>query len=523
MTDAQQDLDYSGLRVLIADDTQANRALVRAYLVRLGFAVLMAVNGEEAVDVFRRERPDIVLMDVMMPVMDGLEATRRLRAEVCDRWVPIVMLSALGGESDVIAGLNVGADDYLVKPLSYQTFAAKMRSVARSLSFQSQRNQALEQLRAVSEAMSDALVTFDAQGMILSVNPALSALFGRGPAQFFGHSLYDFLTPAGASCLAQDIEVWLADSGGALAVPRVRELEIMGWAGRPVPVELALSQLPAQDRDIVFLAVLRDISERKRSERELARYTQQLQHYHDEAERENALALAVLERQLRRGGLDDPRLRHCVMPAQRFSGDLVLAASAPDGRLFAMLADATGHGLGAAVSVLPAVAEFYRLVATGPDLAELVQALNQTLLESLPLGRFVAAAVACLDSEKGGAKVWVGGIPDVLHLDVCGKLLSRLRSDHLPLGIEALSHAEAAPQCVQLAAGEQLMLFSDGLLEAGSEEGEALGYAGVLDAMNGRSRDELLGAIDAVVARQCSGLRPHDDISVLLLGADFPR
>ena len=517
MTDQKQDLDYSAFRVLIADDTTANRTLLRAYLTRMGFGVLVAGNGEQAVDIYRRERPDIVLMDVMMPVMDGLEATRRLREFADDRWVPIVMLSALGGDSDVVAGLNVGADDYLIKPLSYQTFAAKMRSVARALGFQRQRTQALGQLRAVSEAMSDGLVTFDAEGGVRSVNPALSALFGRGADQFAGHRFHDFLTAESAARLRSDIDTWLADPGGALAVPRVRELEAVGWTGRPVPVELALSQLPTSGKDTIFLAVLRDISERKRVEQELGRYTEQLQHYHDEAERENALALAVLERQLRRGGLDDPRLRYRVLPAQRFSGDLVLAACAPDGRLFAMLADATGHGLGAAVSVLPAVAEFYRMVASGSDLTELVLSLNRTLLESLPLGRFVAAALACLGPD--GASVWVGGIPDVLHLGAHGELLGRQSSTHLPLGIDALTPSEVGIRQIALAEGEALMLFSDGLLEAGSESGEALGYQGLLEALAAQPREGALAAIDEAVARQCAGKKPHDDISVLLLGA----
>lgn len=511
--------DYSSFRVLIADDTMANRTLVQAYLTRLGFPVLIAQNGQEAVEIFERERPDIVLMDVMMPVMDGLDATRLMRSRAGGSWVPIVMLSALGGEADVVNGLDIGADDYLIKPLSYQIFAAKMRSVSRALGLQRQMEEALGRLRAVSDAMSDGLVTFDANELIHSVNPALCALFGRGPGQFIGRSLCGFMTAEGAASLRHDLDVWMADSGGALAVPRVRELDVIGWAGRPVSVELALSQMPSENADPMFLAVLRDISVRKRDERELARYTQELQRYHDEAERENALALAVLERQVRRSGLDDPRLRHRVVPARRFSGDLVLAACAPDGRLFVMLADATGHGLGAAVSVLPAVVEFYRLVAAGACLAELVHSLNQTLLASLPLGRFVAASLACLAPEGGNASVWVGGIPDALCLDASGHLISRHASTQLPLGIDDLPLADVDLQSVVLRPGEHLMLFSDGLLEAGCEEGEALGYDGVLAALAGKGRERLLAAIDSSVSKHCAGRRPHDDISVLLLSA----
>lgn len=509
---ASNEIPAGACRVLVADDTAANRTLVRAYLSRLGFEVLLAENGEQALETFARERPDIILMDVMMPIMDGLEATRRLRAGD-GASVPIVMLSALGSEGDVVGGLDAGADDYLVKPLSYQIFAAKMRTVYRALSLQRQRDAAAEEVRAISLAMSDGLVVFDAGGRMRTVNPALCAMLGQSEATMIGAPVFGLFVPPGDRELLRAIEQ--CQSGEQQPA---REVAALGGDGQVVPLELALSTMSAA-HGTMYLAVLRNISERKRAERELAAYTLELKHYHDEAERENELALEILERQIRRGGLQEAGIAHRVLPAQRFSGDIVLAQRAPDGRLFALLADATGHGLGAAVSVLPAVAEFYRAVATSPTPGELVASLNNVLQESLPIGRFVAAALVCVDSAAGRVHVWVGGTPDVLRLGPTGEVLERYASSALPLGIDTLTPEAAACASSPVTPGEQVLIFSDGLLEAVGDGGAQFGYAGVEAALRGGVADDRLAQLEREVARHCGNAAPHDDVSLLLINA----
>lgn len=502
-------------RVLVADDTIANRTLVRAYLGRLGFDTLVAENGREAVAIFERERPDIVLMDVMMPEMDGLEATQLIRKSPAGRSVPIVMLSALGSETDIVNGLDTGADDYLIKPLSYQIFAAKLRTVARSLSLQRQTETALAEVRAISEAMIDGLVAFDAEGAILAVNPALCAMLARRASSLKGESVFALFQAPGSEQLREDVAARL---GGhrPLGVAPVRELLAVGPGECSLPLELALSELP-DGTGSRFLGVVRDISERKRAEEVLAQNTLELQRYHDEAERENTLAQEILERQFQRGSLDDPCLSYLVLPAQRFSGDMVLAARTPDGRLFVLLADATGHGLAAAVSVLPAVPEFYRRVGEGPTLGALVAGLNNVLVDSLPIGRFLAASVACFDFERGCGEVWVGGMPDALLLDDKGGASQRFASTHLPLGIDSVLPDEVVAESFRWAPGSQLLLFSDGLLESGSPTDAHFGYQGIMAAVAGTASAQRCDAIVEAVRLHCEGLPPHDDISMMLV------
>jgi DNA-binding response OmpR family regulator len=115
-------------RVLVVDDDVTVRDVVRRYLERAGHEVRLAGNGEEALRLAERMRPDLVVLDLMLPGLDGLEVCRRLR----ERWaVPVVMLTALGEEEDRIAGLQLGADDYVTKPFSPRELALRVGSVLR--------------------------------------------------------------------------------------------------------------------------------------------------------------------------------------------------------------------------------------------------------------------------------------------------------------------------------------------------------------------------------------------------------
>jgi DNA-binding response OmpR family regulator len=101
---------------------------VRSYLERDGYRVVTAYNGEEALYTARHEKPDLVVLDVLMPKMDGLEFTRRVRRE---QDVPIIMLTARAEETDRIVGLEMGADDYVTKPFSPREVVARVRAVLR--------------------------------------------------------------------------------------------------------------------------------------------------------------------------------------------------------------------------------------------------------------------------------------------------------------------------------------------------------------------------------------------------------
>src|SRR5207302_3638936 len=115
-------------RILVVDDDRRTAMLVRAYLLRDGYQVSTAHDGLEALDAVERERPDLVVLDLMLPEVDGLEVTRRLRA-ASD--VPILMLTARSSVADRVRGLSQGADDYLPKPFAPSEMVARVQSILR--------------------------------------------------------------------------------------------------------------------------------------------------------------------------------------------------------------------------------------------------------------------------------------------------------------------------------------------------------------------------------------------------------
>ena len=120
------------MKILVVDDEQAVRESLRRSLRFNGYEVLTANDGLEAVETVRTENPELLILDVMMPNMDGLEVCRTLRSEGWDR--PILVLTARDGVSDRVAGLDAGADDYLPKPFALEELLARVRSLVRRAS-----------------------------------------------------------------------------------------------------------------------------------------------------------------------------------------------------------------------------------------------------------------------------------------------------------------------------------------------------------------------------------------------------
>lgn len=127
-------------RILVAEDDPKQANLVRVYLEREGHSVLLVGDGRSALEHCRARRPDLVVLDVMMPVVDGLDVCRILRSE---SEIPILLLTARTTEDDVLLGLDVGADDYITKPYSPRELAARVRALLRRAGAVSAGNQAV--------------------------------------------------------------------------------------------------------------------------------------------------------------------------------------------------------------------------------------------------------------------------------------------------------------------------------------------------------------------------------------------
>jgi two-component system alkaline phosphatase synthesis response regulator PhoP len=117
------------MRVLVVDDDPPSVKMISFLLREEGYSVLTAADGEEALRLVQEERPDLIILDVMMPKVDGLEVCRRLRRQMVD--VPIIILSAKGETADRVLGLELGADDYLPKPFEPMELLARVKAVLR--------------------------------------------------------------------------------------------------------------------------------------------------------------------------------------------------------------------------------------------------------------------------------------------------------------------------------------------------------------------------------------------------------
>jgi signal transduction histidine kinase len=118
-------------RILVVDDVPSNITVLTWMLVQQGYAVSAAHCGREALDTIAKERPDVILLDVSMPEMSGIEVCRKLKADGELRLIPIILVTSLDREEDIVEGLNAGADDYIVKPVTRQILTARLRSALR--------------------------------------------------------------------------------------------------------------------------------------------------------------------------------------------------------------------------------------------------------------------------------------------------------------------------------------------------------------------------------------------------------
>jgi class 3 adenylate cyclase len=118
-------------RILVVDDVADNVEILKMRLESLGYEVVVAVDGEQALEKTKSDLPDLILLDIMMPKIDGLEVVRRLKADASLPFIPVILVTAKANPKDVVAGLDAGGDDYLTKPIDHGALVARVRAMLR--------------------------------------------------------------------------------------------------------------------------------------------------------------------------------------------------------------------------------------------------------------------------------------------------------------------------------------------------------------------------------------------------------
>ena len=258
--------------VLIVDDAPAHLGALRSMMLQQGYQTFVANSGERALGIAQRTLPDLILLDIVLPGMDGMEVCRRLKAHpvTCD--IPVIFMSARGETEDIVAAFDIGASDYITKPLRLAEVCARVRA---QLQFRrtslSQQEQA-DRLRLIVNSIDEGLMIIEPSGRIQYANPACDRYLGYGPGELAGCTLDGLLAPSVAqeylnlfsrSRNGSDIAANAPDCRGA------REVLIRQRDGTLRAMDLTLT--PMIGDQPLFVALLHDITHHKQSENALQR------------------------------------------------------------------------------------------------------------------------------------------------------------------------------------------------------------------------------------------------------------
>ena len=180
--------------ILIVDDTPANLSMLFDLLGDAGYKVLIAEDGESALDLARNRHPDLILLDIIMPGMDGFATCKAFKTDTKTREIPIIFLSALSDMEKKINGFQLGAVDYITKPFRNEEVLARIRTHLRIQLLQKQLQESEQQLSQIISGTKDAIVTLDREGNILMFNPAAEQTFICRSENVLGKPFQDFLS-----------------------------------------------------------------------------------------------------------------------------------------------------------------------------------------------------------------------------------------------------------------------------------------------------------------------------------------
>lgn len=375
------------MKILVVDDTDAVLLLISRFVEALGHTAIQARNGLEAVEAWRSQRPDLVLMDMMMPVMSGPEAAAMIKAEAGSVWVPIVFVTGVGEENRLAEAIEQGADDYINKPVNFRVLEAKLKAFSRTL----------------------------------------------------------------------------------------------------------------------------DLN------RQVVEQSTKLADYYDRAEEEKRVARHLIEQMVNAERLSDPGLEYWLSPAESLSGDLIAAARTPGQVLHVLLADGIGHGLTAALNVLPLTQPFYSMTEKGYSISDILAEMNNKIRQVLPVGRFVAVTLLALDETNECVEIWNGGMPALQIIDPRGKLLKTVPSSNLPLGIIPSHSMDFVPVRHYFESAGLVVACSDGLIEANHPENGAFGTERLLDAIGRNASGSRVESVKESLSEFLQGHSHHDDVSLVLM------
>lgn len=242
----------------------------------------------------------------------------------------------------------------------------------------------------------------------------------------------------------------------------------------------------------------------------------ELETYRHAAEEERVLVSELMKRMMQPERMVDQHVQYWLESADHVSGDLIAFRRSRNGRLYIMLADSTGHGLPAALNLLPVNHVFYSMVDKGLPVSMIVEEMNWAVKEQSPVDRFVSAFVASIDTRNHFMEVWNGGMPTALLTDQAGEIYHSFSSGNLPLGILDRSFT-AQTEIFQWNCHSQLLVYSDGFVEAENENGVAWGEHSIHRVIRDTPAELRFDALHNALHDHLGARRAFDDTTLLMV------
>jgi len=482
----RRDTELSGARVLVADDNGDMRGYLTRLLTEAGCHVLAVADGAAALQAVREHRPDLLLTDVMMPVLDGFELLQQVRREPSTRTLPVVVLSARAGSEAGVEGLDLGADDYLVKPFRADELLARLRSTLRLARLRSGHAAQLAAVADTAAVLSGGSRLPDA---VRDVAEQARALVGATALRVLLHPrdarpAVGVVTPGPDVPGAQPADLVLPVRG---STGELGQLEVWSPAD-PLARELLL---PVG----VVLTALAEGAGR--------------------AERDSDV-VATLQRSLLPERLPEVpglELAASYLPAAtglQVGGDWYDVLPLHDGRVAVSVGDAAGSGLSAATAMGQLRGALRAYVLQGADPAGVLGDLD-ALTDRLGTTSFATVWLGYLDPATGELSWCSAGHPSPLLLEP-GAPARWLPADPAP-PVGAGSRTGHRTSTLHLPPGSALVLFTDGLVEDRATQLDA-GPAQLLARLD-RSEAGAEGLVEAALSDRADRL--EDDVAVLAL------
>lgn len=278
---------------------------------------------------------------------------------------------------------------------------------------------------------------------------------------------------------------------------------------KPLRMQILSAKIAGFSKSIqAYRQILDDRKKARRAAEQLGAFNQAMRE-------EMEMANQIMNRLVSREHLSDPLVRHFLRPAAGFSGDVVAMGRSSSGTLYVMLADARGHGLTAAITVLPAVWVFEGMVRKDALVPEIAAEINRRLKATLPTGHFVAAHIASINVAARTLRLWSGGMPPALLADAASSSLTTIPSRHPALGIVGNDYFDPTCEVLEWSAPRQFLLYSDGVSEAQTERGPMFGEEAVQESFRRARGDFRLDAVVKDIEAHLAGGNHLDDMSIL--------